>query len=234
MDLIFDSSGSPRSLIISASELSAREGMNLQKGMNYRDSGESLSVLLVLEREGIFTDLFDTTRGMYEYEGHDSVAEGAEGRRDDQLLMYASGKPTDNGKFYKAANAFKEGLRPEPLQVQIYEKLDPGVWFDKGIFNLIDATYRREERDGISRKVARFYLVPADAMLPVTERMLWNERMLPASVKTLVWARDRGRCSVCDEQSGLHFAAPRRGHTLEEVGAVALFCSTHLDSAAKL
>ena len=153
--------------------------------MNFRDGGNQLSVFLVLPREGKYTDTWDETAMRYGYEGHDSVAEGAAGRTDDQLLMYASGKPTENGKFYKAANAYKDGMRAEPLQIQIYEKLDPGVYFDKGIFNLNDATYGKIEGD--SRKVARFYLTPADAALAPEERVAWAERMLPASIKAMIW-----------------------------------------------
>ena len=204
MDFLTDDSNG-RSLIISASELSVREGMNLQKGMNFRDGGEQLSVFLVLPREGEYTDTWDEARMRYSYEGHDSVAEGAAGRADDQLLVYASGKPTENGKFYKAANAYKDGMRGEPLQVQIYEKLDPGVYFDKGIFNLVDATYGKA--DGDTRKVARFYLTPADAALAPDERIACVERMLPASVKARIWKEGQGRCAICGEQSSLHFTA---------------------------
>ncbi len=202
MDFLTDDAGG-RSLITSASELQVREGMNLQKGMNFRDGGEQLSVFLVLPRDGGYTDTWDEAQMHYSYEGHDSVAEGAAGRTDDQLLMYASGKPTENGKFYKAANAYKDGMRAEPLQVQIYEKLDPGVYFDKGIFNLVDATYGKA--DGDTRKVARFYLTPADAALAPDGRVAWAERTLPASVKASIWRDGQGRCAVCGEQSSLHF-----------------------------
>ena len=213
MDLLSNDADG-RSLIISASELQVREGMNLQKGMNFRDGSEQLSVFLVLPREGEYTDTWDEANMRYSYEGHDSIAEGAAGRTDDQLLMYASGKPTENGKFYKAANAYKDGMRAEPLQVQVYEKLDPGVYFDKGIFNLIDATYGKA--DGDTRKVARFYLTPADATLPVDERIAWDERMISATRKADIWRDGQGRCAMCGEQSSLHFAGDR------------LLCAAHL------
>jgi hypothetical protein len=175
----------------------------------------------VLEHEGVFTDQWNPETNIYTFEGHDSVAEGAQGRLDDQLLMYASGKPTDNGKFYKAAHAYRDGLRPEPLPVQVYEKLDAGVWFDKGIFSLVDATYEKGN-DG-TRKVARFFLSPVDALLPLEERVSWTERMLPVSVKVQVWQRDDGRCSVCANESGLHFAIFD-----ETITSVVLRCADHL------
>ena len=223
-----------RSLILSGSELSLRENMNLQKGMNFRDKGNMLSVFLVLKRGGVFTDRWDEGSCRYSYEGHDSVAEGAHGRTDDQLLMYASGKPTDNGTFYKAAHAYKDGMRPEPLPVQIYEKLDPGVWFDKGIFHLIDATYGKEPSEGASRKIARFVLSPADASLPRAERIAWEERMLSATIKVRAWEHDRGSCRVCASQSSLHFLISYPGADEAQSGEAQLRCSAHLERSAKL
>lgn len=233
MSILFGETSAIRSHILSGSELSAREGVNLQKGMNFRDGtdtpGEQLSVFLVLERDGEFTDSWDVAAGRYAYEGHDSVAEGARGRIDNQLLAYASGKLTDNGKFYKTAHAYKDGLRKEPLQVQVYEKLDPGVWFDKGIFNLVDATYKEEAQEAVLRKVARFFLEPADAALPESERLGWSERILGAGVKSAVWQRERGRCRVCGEQSGLHFMAKAGTADLSGPEGVELRCPSHLD-----
>lgn len=202
-----------RSSIISMAELLTREGAELGKGMNYRDDPALLSVFLILPREGEYTDSWDADRALLICEGHDSVAEGAAGRKDDQLLMYASGRPTENGKFYKAAHAYKDGMRDFPLQVQVYEKLDPGVFFDKGIFNLVDATYGG---DG-TRKVARFFLSPADA---ADHDPSWSERMIPASLKAQAWVISRGRCGICASEEGLHFVS----------GAPypALLCTLHL------
>ena len=217
MDLLSDGRSERRSLIASATEVVGREGVDLQRGMNFHDDGVRMSVFLVLPHEGEYTDAWQEEGATLILEGHDSVAEGARGRADDQLLMYESGRPTENGKFYKAANAFKDGLRAEPLSVQVYEKLDAGVLFDKGIFNLMDATYRVEGM----RKVAKFYLRPADADLPIAERdASWSERMIPAGVKAMVWKRDDGRCAVCGSQSGLHLAA-------DASGTIQLRCPLH-------
>jgi len=216
--------GSPHaaSAIISASELIAREGVNLQKGMNFRDTGPLLSVFLVLPREGGYTDEWNEEAGVYVYEGHDSTTVES-GKSVDQLMMYESGKLTDNGKFYKAANAFKDGIRKErpsvergsteasgpnvPLQVQVYEKLDAGVWYDKGIFNLIDA--KHIAKDG--GKVFKFYLTLADAEFYAADDPDRRERMLSSATKLAVWERDRGRCAVCETQSGLRFISVSGG-----------------------
>ena len=218
MSLISDSSF--RSLIISTSEIAVREGGLLEKSLNFREGRNEtrLSVVVVLPRVDGYTDVWDAENEMLIVEGHDSVAEGAQGSGDDQLLMYASGKPTENGKFYKVANAYKDGMRSEPLQVQVYEKIEGGVFFDKGIFNLVDAMFGKVEGD--TRKVARFFLSPVDVVLPIGERVAWNERMLPASVKADVWQKSGGRCEVCGEQSGLHFDTSGE--------SVHLRCSVHL------
>jgi hypothetical protein len=212
-----DSESSARSHIISASELLVREGAEITKGMNFRDVKGTLSVMLVLPHNGQYTDRWDDGRKLLICEGHDSVAEGARGRIDDQLLLYASGKPTENGKFYKAAQAYKDGLRNVPLQVQVYEKLDPGVFFDKGIFTLVDASYGEQSRSDGTRKVAQFYLSPADVMAPETS---WDERMISASEKALAWAKASGRCVICGSESGLHF---RPGPE----GTISLRCALH-------
>jgi hypothetical protein len=206
MDLLSDSGSAPRSLIISASELTMREGMKLEKGVNFRDDSSRPAVLLSLPREDGYTDEWREDTTTYIYEGHDSVAEGAAGSTDDQLLMYASGKPTENGKFYKAANEFKDGIRKEALMAQVYEKIDAGVYFDKGIFELVAASYAS---DG-TRKVCKLALKPVDADLPEDERVSWDERMLPASKKAEAWKQGAGRCVICGEQSGLHFTSELR------------------------
>ena len=210
--------GEPRrgSAIISAGELIAREGIELHKGMNFRpssqgDSGELLSVFLVLESERGFRDAWDEARGVYAYKGHDSTTvEG--GKLRDQVAMYESGKLTDNGRFLKAAQEYKDGVRKEPLQIQIYEKVTPGVWFDKGIFDLIDAEHVSEE----GRKAFKFYLRPVIGELSREDQA---ERMISAEAKAAAWQRQSGRCSVCGSEVELHFVGSE--------GNVRLACAEH-------
>lgn len=206
--------------IISANEVLAREGVNLQRGMNFRDDGLTLSVFLSLPRDGVFHDAWDEEKQLYIYEGHDSITV-EDGKAVDQLMMYGSGKVTDNGKFFKAANLFKDGVRKGPLQIQVYEKLDPGVWFDKGIFNLIDA--QRVDEGG--RKVFKFHLTPADAGLDPGE---WDEhraeRLLPAAQKVAAWQAGGGRCAQCTAESGLHF-------DVESGEPLRLLCARHYSAS---
>ena len=115
------------SSIISTGELIAREKVEIKNGMTFRDRGDQLSVFLVLPREGAFKDEWDDEKGVYVYEGHDSTTLES-GKARDQLMMYESGKLSENGKFLKAAREYQDGVRKEPLSVQVYEKLDVGVW----------------------------------------------------------------------------------------------------------
>lgn len=188
--------------ILSANELMEREGIMLQKSMNFRDQGELPSVFLVLQKDdGEFRDEWNPKKHIYTFEGHDSTTKETQGKSNDQLLMYGGDKLTENGKFYKAANAFKDGVRTGPLQVQVYEKLDPGVWFDKGIFDLMDAAGVTEN----GRKIFKFYLRPADRTRTDKDAALEEERYLDAQTKADAWEKAKGRCAKCAIQSGLRF-----------------------------
>ena len=203
--------------IISTAELVAREGVDLHKGMNFRKEPQ-LSVFLSLpSHSGEYHDLWDEGQLLYIYEGHDSTTVES-GRSVDQLLMYESGRLTDNGKFVKEANAYKDGIRKEPHQIQVYEKLEAGAWYDKGIFNLVDSKHVQEG----GRKVFKFHLRPADAELSPKE---WDryraERLLPVMAKAEAWQAAKGRCTKCRSQSDLHFIPSSRS-------ALTLRCALHL------
>lgn len=191
--------------ILSANELMEREGIMLQKSMNFRDKGDFLSVFLVLQKENQeFRDEWNAKKGTYTFEGHDSTTKETGGKSLDQLLMYGGDKLTENGRFYKAANEFKDGVRKEALQVQVYEKLDPGVWFDKGIFDLTSAEGVQEG----GRKIFKFHLQPADRARTDIDANLQEERYLSATEKAEVWEREKGRCHECGLESGLRFIKP--------------------------
>lgn len=196
--------------ILSANELMEREGIMLQKSMNFRDAGELLSVFLVLQKDGEFRDEWNAKKQVYSFEGHDSTTKETGGKSNDQLLMYGGDKLTENGKFYKAANAFKDGVRKEPLQIQVYEKLDSGVWFDKGIFDLVDAAGVTES----GRKVFKFFLKPADRERKDLDLGSQEERYLDAQAKVAAWEKAKGRCAKCKLQSGLRFVKEGKKITL--------------------
>jgi hypothetical protein len=117
--------------------MTGREGLSLQKGMNFRTSikggaaGYSI-ILMSVRKNAPYQDQWHEPgspaairhggggagdRGVLEYEGHDlPKRQGAtlDPKRVDQpLTLPGSGKPTDNGKFYNAAMAYQR-TPPEP------------------------------------------------------------------------------------------------------------------------
>jgi hypothetical protein len=192
------------SALISGSELIEREGVDLQKGMTFRDLEERIAVFLVLPHDSEYFDRWDPRKLEYTFRGHDSVTVES-GYEKDQIGMYASGRLSENGKFYKAATAYRDGVRPEPLQVQVYEKIASGLWYDKGIFNLTDAAQVEEG----GRRVFSFTLVPAN-LGRLRDDAHHAERMLSASEKSAIWELCRGRCARCGTQEGLRFMGDER------------------------
>ncbi len=188
------------SAIISSGELIEREGVELHTGMTFRDLEDRISVFLVLSHDGEFVDSWDERAKIYLFRGHDSVTK--EGRLPDQIEMYESGRLSENGKFAKAARAFKEGTRRSALPVQVYEKVAAGVWYDKGIFNLMDV---RRDRVG-ERSVFTFLLQPAN-IARIADDTHHAERMLSATDKVAIWDAAHGRCTDCGLQTGLRFFA---------------------------
>ena len=213
--------------IISYLELSIRERQQLQKGMNFRTDGR-LSVFLMSSRSNApYKDQWIPAKQLLIYEGHDAT--GDTNKKIDQPMVRDTGRPSDNGKFYAEAIAYKEGRRFIPLQIQVYEKLDVGVWFDKGIFNLVDADYVVE---GIfQRRVFKFYLHPIDEVRSVTDLQEYkHERMIPTSVKVEVWKRDGGKCRTCGATTGLHYdhiLPYAKGGRSDDVVNIQILCARH-------
>ena len=118
--------------IISYPELVAREKANLQKGMNF-GIRPSYSIILISVRRGApYHDRIDFERNLLIYEGHDvHRSPGVDAKRVDQPIATPRGTPTENGKFYRAAKEAAGGRR-EPERVKVYEKIQRGVWSDKG------------------------------------------------------------------------------------------------------
>jgi hypothetical protein len=132
--------------ILSYTEMTGREGLSLQKGMNFRTSikggaaGYSI-ILMSVRKNAPYQDQWHEPgspeairhgagdRGVLEYEGHDlPKRQGAtlDPKRVDQpLTLPGSGKPTDNGKLYNAAMAYQAdpaGTAPDIVQMQLAAK----------------------------------------------------------------------------------------------------------------
>ena len=181
------------------------EGVNLQRGMNYRLRGR-LSVILMSLRPGApYADRIEENGKILIYEGHDIpyLQGGPKPKLVDQPERNPLGTLTQNGLFFNAAMNYKQGER-EPELVKVYEKIKPGIWVYNGLFKLIDAW--REESN--ARKVFKYKLNLLDEKefsTNDTQKDIDNIRLIPTSVKLQVWKRDRGRCVICGSPNNLHF-----------------------------
>jgi hypothetical protein len=219
-----------RDEILSYHEMVGREGRSLQAGMNYHVRPGYSILLMSTRRNAPYNDRWDSERDVLIYEGHDAKKEtgGPDPKTLDQPLALPSGRPTPNGKFYAAAKRAASQEAP-PESVRVYEKLDSGVWSDKGMFCLTDAQIVSSG----GRAVVEFYLRPlpdtsADGPANVTD--LPHTRLIPKSVKVEVWKRDRGRCVICGSTENLHYDHDlpfSKGGTSLTAENVRILCAKH-------
>ena len=110
---------------------------------------------------------------------------------------------TQNGKFHKAAQDYKEKKR-QPERVRVYEKIRPGIWTYNGIFHLTNSWI---ENDG-QRNVFMFRLEAVsgdeDFTKPISKD-LKHRRIIPTWVKREVYKRDKGKCIQCGAEDNIHF-----------------------------
>jgi len=145
--------------IIPYSEMCRREGVFLQRGMNYRVGGNHSVILMSVRPGAPYRDRYEDDGLTIIYQGHDvPKSRGiANPKEIDQPEFTRAGNLTENGKFHKAAQDYKKGLR-EPERVRVYEKIDRGIWSYNGVFHLVDSWI---EISG-GRRVFEFKLVAAD------------------------------------------------------------------------
>ena len=127
----------------------------LQRGMNYR-LNPNYSVVLMSQRSNApYTDRIHEDGITIEYEGHDVPKKSYihNPKFDNQVGILPSGRLTQNGLFIKAVDDFEKGIS-NPELVKIYEKVLPGVWSLKGVFDLVE--YKQVFDSG--RSVYRFIL----------------------------------------------------------------------------
>jgi hypothetical protein len=215
--------------VISYVEMCREEGINLQRGMNYRIRSDS-SVFLMSVRPGApYADRVEDDGRVLIYEGHDQpwVRGGPDPKTIDQTMRTAGGSLTENGKFFEAARQNGNG-RPAEL-VRVYEKIRTGIWVFNGFFRLVDAW--QESANG--RRVFKFRLEVDPEATPVSdprEPELEQNRLIPTKVKIEVWKRDGGRCVRCGSTSNLHFdhVIPySRGGSSLVAENIQLLCARH-------
>ena len=191
--------------IISYLEMCQREGLSLQKGMNFGVGGTHSVILMSLRPNAPYQDRALDGGSTLVYEGHDvpRSKSAPNPKLVDQPQFNPSGSPTENGKFHHAAQQFKSGQRL-PERVRVYEKIHPGIWSYNGVFHLNDSW---TELDG-GRRVFRFKLQAVEGEEDFTKPALASpevRRLIPSPVKLEVWKRDGGKCVVCGATDNLHF-----------------------------
>jgi len=213
--------------IISYAQLVAAEGVNLQRGMNFKIRPHYSIFLMSIRKGAPYADEFDADTNTLIYEGHDSPRnECPNPKETDQPLHPKNGTLTENGKFFTAAHAFKHGLISEAHKVKVYEKLRDGIWCYKRYFNLIDA---KLVFTGI-RKVFKYYLQPVEIKKFKEEYYDIHTRLIPSEVKFEVWKRDKGRCVICGSTENLHYDHDlpySKGGTSLSAKNVRILCMKH-------
>lgn len=169
--------------IIPYLEMCQREGVSLQRGMNFQLRHNHSVILMSVRPNAPYADRFEDDGSTLIYEGHDvpRSAGNPNPKVIDQPELTPSGQLTENGKFYKVAQDFKAGRQP-PERVRVYEKIKQGIWSYNGIFHLVDSWL---EQSG-GRNVYKFKLVAVegeeDFSQPVPLRPK-PRRVIPTSVK---------------------------------------------------
>lgn len=193
--------------VISYLEMCKEEGVNLQRGMNFRLKG-GFSVILMNIRPGApYADRVEDDGNTLIYEGHDipHKKNGPNPKLIDQPYKNPSGGLTQNGLFYEAAKKYKSNpSQIEPELVKVYEKIKSGIWVYNGLFKLVDAWQERIN----TRQVFKFKLELLDDKTMISNYEIpdiEHNRLIPTSVKLEVWRRDKGRCVKCGSQDNLHF-----------------------------
>ncbi len=216
--------------IISYIEMCRREGVSLQRGMNYELSGNHSVILMSLRPGAPYADRVEDDGSTIIYEGHDlpRSAKNENPKAVDQPEFMPAGQRTENGKFHRAAQEFKSGHR-FPARIRVYEKIKQGIWSYNGVFHLVDSW--REQRDG--RSVFKFKLVAVedeeDFSVPVS-RHSETRRVIPTAVKLEVWKRDGGKCAKCGATEDLHFdhIIPwSKGGSSDTADNIQLLCGKH-------
>ncbi|MBI2831176.1 MAG: HNH endonuclease [Chloroflexi bacterium] len=215
--------------VMSYLEMCSYEGVNLQKGMNFR-LRNGVSVILMSLRPGApYADRIEEGGRILIYEGHDVPKRDndIDPKTLDQQAKNPTGTLSQNGLFYEAAVRWKR-THVKPELVKVYEKIRPGMWVYNGLFTLVDAW---RETSG-ERRVFKFKLEligdVEDVNFEASE--IDHTRLIPAQVKMEVWKRDKGRCVLCGSTENLHFdhiiPYSKGGSSL--VGEnIRLLCATH-------
>lgn len=230
-----------RGNVISYIDMCQKEGTSLQKGMNFRLKGKHSVILMSVRPNAPYKDEIQEDGSVLIYEGHDvpKTMGISDPKSLDQPERRKNGTLTENGKFHKAAQDYKAGMK-HPDLVRVYEKIKPGIWSDNGYFQLVDSW----TENGGHRNVFKFKLIAIEDVEDETlsedirDKQVERSRIIPTNVKLKVWARDEGRCIICGANDDLHFdhIVPfSKGGTSLKAENIQLLCARHnLEKSAKI
>ncbi|MCC7452485.1 MAG: HNH endonuclease [Anaerolineae bacterium] len=198
--------------------------------MNFQVGGIYSVILMSTRPNAPYQDRVDESGRILIYQGHNiaKTEDGPDPKAVDQPKVTPLGKLTENGKFDKAAQEYKQGLRL-PEKVKVYEKLRAGIWSYNGVFYLTDSWL---EDDG-TREVFKFKLVLSDEYELQRATMYVPsepQRIIPTAVKLEVWKRDDGKCAICGATTELHFdhiIPYSKGGTSLKADNIQLLCARH-------
>lgn len=176
----------------------------LQRGMNYRINSSYSLILMSRRSNAPYNDRVLDDGITIEYEGHDlpKTSHDLDPKMLDQPLATPKGSPTQNGLFIKAIEEFKK-KRSNAEPVKVYEKIIPGVWSLKGIFDLIDYRIQPDDKRKVFIFILRLSFNQITEMIDNAE--LEHTRLIPSEIKKEVWKRDNGTCVLCGVKTNLHF-----------------------------
>jgi hypothetical protein len=182
-----------------------REGVSLQRGMNFQIGGNHSVILMSVRPGAPYEDRYENDGTTIIYEGHDAPKSknNPNPKEINQPGYTPARNLTENGKFHKAAQKYKKGLR-EPERIRVYEKIKQGIWSYNGVFHLVGSWI--EISNG--RKVFKFKLVAVEGEEDLEKPVPRNpkhRRIIPTWVKLEVWKRDGGKCVKCGATEDLHF-----------------------------
>jgi len=222
--------------VISYNQLVMTEGgIQVQKGMNFAIKKTYSIVLMSTEKNAPYNDEL-LEDGVIEYEGHDAIKSDDYHKKEvDQPRINRTGSLTENGKFLKASDDFKEGKRA-PALIKVYRKIRKGIWVDMGFYDLIDSVYKFDDK----RNVFKFYLKPNDNEIDENSDNidLPHNRDIPGDVMREVYERDNGKCKICGSEDNLHYdhmLPYSKGGSSKVSSNIQLLCARHnLQKGAKI
>ena len=189
--------------IITYREMCNIENSSFQRGMNYLINPNYSIFLMSRRANAPYHDKILKDWITIEYEGHDIPKSwNNDPKTHDQSRYTSKGSLTENGKFIKAIEGYKQGINEVQI-VKIYEKIISWIWTLKWLFRLIDYKIKNNSQRNIY--VFILELSETQDISSNSSIDLQHTRLIPSNVKQAVWKRDQWTCVLCWSKENLHF-----------------------------